>query len=81
MKEKYSGDRIHLWGAPHLQLCYMDTDTDSLVYKIKTKDFYANISNDVEERFDMSGYVPDRPDAEGMGASHPLPIGKNKKVI
>ena len=51
------------------QLCYMDTD--SLVYHIKAKDFYADIANDVEERFDTSGYVPDRP----------LPIGKNKKVI
>ena len=52
-----------------LQLCYMDTD--SLVYHIKTEDFYADIANDVEERLDTSGYVPDRP----------LPIGKNKKVI
>ena len=52
-----------------LQLCYMDTD--SLVYHIKTEDFYTDIANDVEERFDTSGYVPDRP----------LPIGKNKKVI
>ena len=46
-------------------------DTDSLVYHIKTEDFYADIANDVEERFNTSGYVPDRP----------LPIGKNKKVI
>ena len=52
-----------------LQLCYMDTD--SLVYHIKTEDFYADIVNDVEERFDTSGYVPNRP----------LPIGKSKKVI
>ena len=51
------------------QLCFMDTD--SLVYHITTEDFYADIANDVEERFDTSGYVPDRP----------LPIGKNKKVI
>ena len=51
------------------QLCYMDTD--SLVYHIKTEVFYADIANDVEERFDTPGYVPDRP----------LPIGKNKKVI
>ena len=53
-----------------LQLCYMDAD--SLVYHIKTKDFCADIANDVEERFATSGYVPDH---------HPLPIGKNKKVI
>ena len=51
------------------QFCYMDTD--SLVYHIKTEDFYVDIANDVEERFDTSGYVPDRP----------LSIGKNKKVI
>ena len=46
-------------------------DTDSLVYHTKTEDFYADIANEMEERFDTSGYVPDRP----------LPIGKNKKVI
>ena len=46
-------------------------DTDSLVYHIKTEDFYADIANDVRERFDTSGYVPDRP----------LPVGLNKKVI
>ena len=51
------------------QLCYMDTD--SLVYHIKTENFYADITKDVEERFETSGYIPDRP----------LLIGKNKKVI
>ena len=59
MKPKFEG----------FQLCYMDTDF--LIYHIKTEDFYAYIANDVEERFDISGYIPDRP----------LPIGKNKKVI
>ena len=29
------------------------------------------IADDIESRFDMSGYVPDRP----------LPVGKNKKII
>ena len=52
-----------------LKLLYMDTD--SLVYNIKTEDFYKHIAEDVEKRFDTSGYEPDRP----------LPIGKNKKVI
>ena len=42
-----------------LKLLYMDTD--SLVYDIKTKDFYKNIAEDVETRFDTSGYEPDRP--------------------
>ena len=39
--------------------------------KIRTEDFYKDISEDIEARFDTSGYVPDRL----------LPIGKNKKVI
>ena len=41
-------------------------DTDLLVYYIKTKDFYADIANDVELRFDTSEY--DRKDAR------PLPV-------
>ena len=60
MKKKY-GDMV--------KLCYMDTD--SLIMKIKTKDFYKDIARDVEERFDTSNYDVDRP----------LPKGKNKKVI
>ena len=46
-------------------------DTDSLIYDIETDDFYKDIADDVESRFDISGYVPDRP----------LPVGLNKKVI
>ena len=53
------------------QICYMDTD--SLIYNIKTEDFYADIADDVEEMFNTRGY--DKKDAR------PLPIGKNKKVI
>ena len=60
----------HEYGE-NLKLCYMDSD--SLVYHIKTEDFYADIANDVELRFDMSGY--DKADAR------PLPIGESKKVI
>ena len=48
----------------NLKLCYMDTD--SLVYHIKTKDFYVDIASYVEERFDTSGY--DKEDAR------PLPM-------
>ena len=55
----------------NLKLCYMDTD--SLVYHIKTEDFYEDITGDVKERFDMSGYS--KKDAR------PLPIRLNKKVI
>ena len=52
-----------------LKLCYMDTD--SLVYDIKTEDFYEDIADDVPARFDTSGYCSNRP----------LPVGLNKKVI
>ena len=44
---------------------------DSLIYSIKTEDFYSDISLDVESRFNTSGYPSD--------GSRPLPIGKNKK--
>ena len=43
MKRKY-GDMV--------KLCY--TDTNSLVMAIKTKDFYKDIAQDVQERFDTS---------------------------
>ena len=54
-----------------LQLCHLDTD--SLIYNIKTEDFYVDIMDDVEEMFDTSEY--DRKDAR------PLPIRQNKKII
>ena len=60
MVPKY-GDKI--------KLCYMDTN--SYVYDIKTEYFYKDIAEDVEARFDTSGYTNNRP----------FPIGKNKKVI
>ena len=47
------------------QLCYMNTD--SLIYHIKTEDFYADIVDDVPTRFDTSGYC-----------NRPLPVGMNK---
>ena len=60
MKPKY---------ANNVKLCYMDTD--SFIMNIKTNDFYKDISNDVENRFDTSNYE----------ANRPLPTGKNRKVI
>ena len=60
MKAKY-GDNV--------KLCYMDTD--SFIMNIKAEDFYKDIANDVEKRFDNSNYKCDRP----------LPTEKNKKVI
>ena len=59
------------YGLEKLKLCYMDTD--SLVYDIKTEDFYEDIANDVEASFDTSGY--------SKTDFRPLPIGINKKVI
>ena len=60
MKPKYNGN---------VRLCYMDTD--SFIMNIKTNDFYKDIANDVENRFDTSNYE----------ANRPLPTGKNKRVI
>ena len=58
MKLKYNGN---------VKLCYMDTG--SFIMNIKTNDFYKDIANDVENRFDTSNYELNRP----------LPTGKNKK--
>ena len=54
VKKKY-GDMV--------KLCYMDTD--NLIMNIKTKDFYKDIAQDVEERFDTSNYNVDRPLPKG----------------
>ena len=48
-----------------VKLCYMDAD--SFIMDIKTNDFYKDIANDVENRFDTSNYEVNRP----------LPMGKN----
>ena len=60
MKPKYNNN---------VKLCYMDTD--SFVMNIKTNDFYKDITNDVENRFDTSNYEVNRP----------LPTGQNKKSL
>ena len=60
MKPKYGND---------IKLCYMDTN--SIIMNIKTNDFYEDIVNDVENRFDTSNYEVNRP----------LPMGKDKKII
>ena len=36
-------------------------DTDSFIIHIKTKDFYKDIADDVEKRFDTSDYEVNRP--------------------
>ena len=37
------------------------TDTDSLCYEIQTEDFYEDISNDVDVKFDTSNFPKDHP--------------------
>ena len=49
------------------------TDTDSLMYEIQTEDFYKDISGDVKDRFDTSGYPSDHPSS--------ISSGLNKKVL
>ena len=53
----------------NVKLCYMDTD--SFIMYIKKEDFYKDIADDVEKRFDTSNYDVNRS----------LPTGKNKNVI
>ena len=60
MKPKYNNN---------VKICYMDTD--NFVMNIKTEDFYKDIANEVDKRFDPSNYEVNRP----------LSTGKNKKVI
>ena len=62
-------DYMKLNYGNRVKLCYMDTD--SFVMNMKTNDFYRDIANDVEKRFDTSNHEVNRP----------LPAGKNKKAI
>ena len=50
MKPKYNDN---------LKLCYMGAD--SFAMNIKTNDFYKDIANDVDKRFDTSNYECNRP--------------------
>ena len=49
------------------------TDTDSLAYEIKTKDFYNDIIPDIEKRFDTSDYPSNPPSG--------MKTGLNSKVL
>ena len=49
------------------------TDTDSLMYELKTDDFYADISADIKARFDTSDFP--------QGHESGILTGVNKKVI
>ena len=66
IKNKYS-DRAKL----------VMTDTDSLIYEIKTDDFYNDIAEDVESKFDTSEFKKDHPAINDFG----FKVGVNKKVI
>ena len=63
IKKKY-GDKAKL----------LFTDTDSLMYEIQTEDFYKDIREDIEDKFDTSEY----PSNHSTGGDY---IGKNKMVI
>ena len=78
MKPKYNDN---------VRSCYMDTD--SFVMHIKTNNFYKDIANDVENKFDTSNYEANLSETTAEPSSlersalarRPLPTGKNKKVI
>jgi len=62
VKSKY-GDKAKL----------LFTDTDSLMYEIETGDFYVDIADDIQSRYDTSDYPKDHPSG--------IKSGVNKKVI
>ena len=53
------------------------TDTDSLIYEIKTDDFYKDIAHDIESKFDTSEFDKNHPAINDFG----FKVGVNKKVI
>ena len=53
----------------NLQLCYMDTD--SCIFSVETKNWYKDILNDVETKFDTSG----------IQTIIPLKTSINKKLL
>ena len=53
----------------NLKLCYMDTD--SFIFNVKTEDWFKDISNDIEQRFDTSN----------IQTNIPIKKGVNKKVL
>ena len=48
------------------KLCYMDTD--SFIINIKTEDFYKEIADNIEKRFDKSNY-----ECNSIECNRPLP--------
>ena len=72
IKEKYPNEA---------ELIY--TDTHSLMYHIKSDDFYADIRNDVKKWYDTSelpvGHPSSRCEQEGAGDDERRNKGKNNK--
>ena len=66
---EFSYDYVKLNYQYNTKICYMDTD--NFIMHIKTEDFYEDIADDVEIRFETSNDEINRPSS----------IGKNKKVI
>ena len=66
---KFHYDYMKPKNGKNLRLCYMNTD--SLVYDIKTDNFYEDITSNIKAWFDMSSY----------SHSCNLSMGVNKKVI
>ena len=66
IKEKYGS---------HTKL--LMTDTDSLIYEIKTDDFYKDIVEDIQSKFDTSEFDKNHPSINDFGFKN----GVNKKVI
>ena len=62
IKQKY-GDQAKL----------LLTDTDSLLYEIQTEDYFKDIIEHINERFDTSNYPKNHPSG--------IPSGVNKKVL
>ena len=53
------------------------TDTDSLIYEIKTDDFYKDIANDIKSKFDTREFDKNHPAESSVG----FEVGENKKVL
>ena len=60
--------------AENVKFFYYVSSTDSFIMHIKTEDFFKDIPDDVEKRFDTSNYDTSKFD-------RPLFKGKNKKAI
>ena len=68
MYEYWYDDRKPKYGK-NIRLCYINTN--SFIMHVKTEDFYEDIANDVEKKYDTSNYACERP----------FPMCQSKKKI